>query len=293
MSVREYVITTDSTTDLPESFFAENGVGMMHVDYIVDDVLYDGTEKKLNHQEFYDFIRNGAMPVTQQINPQRGKEQLEYYVKQGKDVLHIAFTSGMSGTYNSMCMAQKELSEEYPDAKVVIIDSLCASLGEGLLVYYAVQLQKLGKTIDEVAQWVEDNKLRLFHNVVADDLFHLHRGGRVSKTAAIMGSALGIKPMIYVNDEGKLIPYSKSRGKKAALNQMAEKLAKDIVGHKNDIIFISHSDALADAEYLRDLIREKTGMKNFLIHYIGPTIGAHTGVGTVAVFYMAESRHIN
>ncbi len=293
MNGRPYVITSDNTTDLPASYFLENSVGVMHVDYIVDDVVYDDFDKDLEIKAFYDKIRAGAMPVTQQVNPEKAKARLEEYLSQGMDILHIAFSSGLSGTYNSVCIAWDELKEKYPEAKVTVIDSLCASMGEGLLLHSAVEMKKQGKSLDEVAEWVEGNKLRLFHNVVADDLFHLQRGGRVSKATAIMGTALGIKPLIYVNNEGKLISYGKVRGKKSALHQMADKMAKDIQGYDNDIVFISHSDCLEDAELLRDLIREKTGISRFMINYIGPTIGSHTGVGTVALFYYAGSRKVD
>ena len=292
MSGRPYVITSDNTTDLPLSYFEENHVGAMHVDYTIDDVLYDNFDTDLDNKTFYDKIRAGAMPVTQQVNPQRAREKLAEYLSQGFDVLHIAFSSGLSGTYNSVCIAREELQEEYPDAKIVVIDSLCASMGEGLLLHSAVELKKRGKTLDEVAQWVEDNKMRIFHDVVADDLFHLQRGGRVSKATAIMGTALGIKPLIYVNEEGKLISYGKARGKKSALNQMAERLARNIRRSEDDIVFISHSDCLEDAQLLRDMIREKTGIDRFMISYIGPTIGSHTGVGTVALFYYCDGREI-
>lgn len=293
MEHKQYVITTDNTTDLPEEYFIQNQVGLMRIAYAIDGVVYDGIEHKLTHQEFYDKIRQGAQPITQQINPQQAREVLEPYLRQGLDILHIAFTSGMSGTFSSVCMAREELLEEYPDSKMIVVDSLCASMGEGLLLHSALELKKQGKSLGEVAEWLEENKLCLFHDVVADDLFHLQRGGRVSKATAIMGTALGIKPRIYVNDEGKLTPYGKVRGKKAALVQMADRLAAHIKKQSNNIVFISHSDCLEDAQALQKLIKERTGIKDFMLHPIGPVIGSHTGVGTVALFYYAAGRKVD
>lgn len=292
---RPYVITTDSTCDFPRGLYETLGLGRpINIDYIIDDVTYDGETNSLNDQEFYGLLADGKMPITQQGNPQRAIDRFRPALESGADVLHLAFSSGLSGTYNSMCMAARELEDQFPEAKIIVLDTLCASMGEGLLVYKAVQLKNQGKTLEEVAAWVEENKLRVFHDVVADDLFHLHRGGRVSKASAVMGSALGIKPRIHVNDEGKLINYAKARGKKTALTQMADRLAGSIKGHEeeNDIIFISHSHCLEDAEILRDMIKERTGIDNFMISYIGPTIGTHTGIGTVALFYMAGSRAV-
>ena len=295
MEDRPFVITTDNTCDFPEEYYQQHGLGRpLHIDYIIDGVVYDGHSKSLGLRQFYDEMRAGKMPSTQQANPQQAVDQFVPLLEDGYDILHLAFSSGLSGTYNSICIARQELQEKYPQAAIVVLDTLCASMGEGLLVHKALRLKEQGKSLEEIAQWVEDNKLRLFHDVVADDLFHLQRGGRVSKTSAIVGSALGIKPRIYVNDEGKLIPYGKVRGKKAALIQMADSLQERIKGYEaeNDVVFISHSDCIEDAELLRDLIQERTGIGEYLISYIGPTIGAHTGIGTVALFYMAANRHV-
>ena len=290
MADREYVLTTDNTTDFPESFLEECGIEFISLSYVIDGVIYDGVKRKLGNKEFYDRIRGGAMPVTQQANPESSKAFFERFLKEGKDILHIAFSSGLSGTYQSAHLAQMELAEEYPDRKIIVIDSLCASMGEGLLVYEAWRRKNEGMDLETLAKWVEDHKLLLFHDVVADDLFHLQRGGRVSKTAAIMGTALGIKPMIYVNDEGKLIPYGKVRGKKAAFNAMVERLAKTIDTSVSNEVFISHSDCLEEAQALEEMIRQTAGIHNFKISYIGSVIGTHTGVGTVALFYFASGR---
>lgn len=295
MAGRPFVITTDNTCDYPQEAYEQQGLGKpLNLHYIIGDVTYDGVHRDLTITEFYDQVRQGKMPITQQVNPQQALDRFTPCLEDGYDILHLAFSSGLSGTYNSIFMAGEELREKYPEAKILVLDTLCASMGQGLLVYKALRMKEAGKTLDEIAQWVEENKLRLFHDVVADDLFHLQRGGRISKASAIMGSALGIKPRIYLNNEGKLIPYGKVRGKKAALIQMADHLAQNIKGYEleNDIVFICHSDCLEDAQQLQELVRERTGIQNYQISYIGPVIGAHTGVGTVALFYMAKDRSV-
>ena len=196
----------------------------------------------------------------------------------------------MSGTYHSICLAAEELREKYPEATISVVDSLCASMGEGLLIHKAAMLKEAGKSLQEVTQWLEENKLHLCHNFTVDDLFFLHRGGRVSKTTAIVGSALGIKPVLHVDNEGKLVPVGKVRGRKQSLIALVDRMVKQVQGVENDIVFISHGDCLEDAEFVRDQIKERLGIQNFMINYIGPTIGSHSGPGTVALFFMGQSR---
>ena len=288
-----FKIVTDSTADLPVSYMKEHNVGCMPVSYILDGVTY-GKEKQLDWKEFYQMIRDGKLPTTSQINPAEAKEFFEEYIKTDKEILYLAFTSGMSGTCNNIRLAAEEVMEENPGVKIRVVDSLCASLGEGLFVHKAIRMRAAGKDMDEIAEWLENHALNFVHIVTVDDLYHLHRGGRVSKTSAIVGTLAGIKPMIHVNDEGKLIVINKIRGRKKALNSlvdyMAEKMGSWDQENKDDCIFISHADALEDAEYVKQQIQERFGMEHFLINNIGPTIGAHTGCGTVALFFMGESR---
>ena len=288
-----FIITTDNTTDLPPEYYIQHDLHTLHVNYMINDVLYDGTSNSLDINTFYDHIRNGCMPVTQQANPEISKLFFKEFLDKGLDIIHIAFSSGLSGTYNSSYMAAEELRDSYPNQQIVIIDSLCASLGEGLLVHEALKRKNNGMSFDDLVTWLQSNKLRLVHEVMADDLFHLHRGGRVSKTSAIIGSALGIKPMIHVNNEGKLIPFSKQRGKPAALNLLVKNLIKKR-DTSDDLttVFICHSDCIDDANTLKTMILEKTDVKDVLIYYVGPTIGSHTGIGTVAVFYFAANRDV-
>lgn len=289
-----FKITTDSTADLSLEYLKEQGIDCMAVPYIIDDVTY-GEGNQLDWKEFYRLMREEEkMPTTSQINPADAKEYFEKYIRDSKEILHIAFTSGMSGTYNSARMAAEEVMEEHPDVKIIVLDSLCASMGEGLLVHKAVKMRDAGKSLEETAQWLQDHVLNLAHLVTVDDLFHLCRGGRVSKTSAIVGSMVGIKPMIHVNDEGKLIVVNKVRGRKksiATLVQMMEaQMGSWAQENKEDYVFISHGDCLEDAQLLQQMIQEKFGFENFMINNIGPTIGSHSGCGTLALFFMGENR---
>ncbi len=285
--MREFVITADSTVDLPIKFLEEKQVPIVSLSYIIDGATYKDGEG-LTSKEFYDKIREGAMPTTSQVNPEQARALFEPILKEGKDLIHIAFTSGLSGTYNSCRIAAEELCEEYPERKIVVVDSLCAASGGGMLLYKALELKEQGKSFDEIVSWVEDNKLHVCHDVTVDDLFHLHRGGRVSKTSAVLGTIIKIKPIIHVNDEGKLIVIGKERGRKKALQTLVERMEQKSQGYENDIVMITHGDALEDAEYVRDLIRDKFGIQNIMINPLGTVIGSHTGPGVVALFYMGN-----
>ena len=289
-----FKITTDSTADLPVSYLKENNVGCMPISYILDGVTYGG-DKELDWKEFYAMMREqGKMPTTSQINPAEAKEYFEEYIKTDKEILHLAFSSGLSGTCGNMRMAAEEIMEEHPDVKIVVVDSLCASMGEGLFVHKAVKLRDQGKSLEETAAWLNENVQNFVHVFTVDDLFHLYRGGRVSKTAAVIGTLVSIKPKLHVDSEGHLIVIGKVRGRKKSLSAlvdyMEEKMGSRVQENKDDYVFISHGDALEDAEYVRDQIRERFGMEHFMINHIGHTIGAHSGPGTIALFFMGESR---
>lgn len=288
--MREYIIMTDSTVDLPKEYLIEElQVPYIPLSYIMDGVTYEDMSG-LSGKEFFDKIRAGSLPTTSQVNPEQAKKALEPYVKEEKDILFIGFSSALSGTFNSIRMAAEELMEEYPERKIITVDSLCACLGEGLLVYKAVQLKRAGKSLEEVAKWTEENKLHICHNVAIDDLNHLHRGGRVSKTAAIMGTMIQIKPIIHMNDNGELQVIGKQRGRKKALQHIVNMAVEQSKGWENDIIMITHGDCEEDAQYVAKLVREKMGIENILINCIGSVIGSHTGPGVVAVFCMGEKR---
>lgn len=286
---RDYVVTVNSTVDVPKEWLEDRGVKVVPLKYTIDGATYTDMEG-LTGKEFFAKLREGKMSVTSQVNPEEAKAALEPYLKEGKDVLHLGFSSGLSGTCSSMCLAAEELQEEYPDAKIIVVDTLCACMGEALLLYYVLKLKAEGKTIEEAAEWAEANKLHVCHNVTVDDLFHLHRGGRVSKTSAVLGSMVKIKPMIHMDDKGTLQVVGKERGRKKSLNKIVEMAAERAKGWDNEIIMITHGDCIEDAEYVADLVREKMGIDNILISNIGTVIGSHTGPGVVATFCMGEKR---
>lgn len=289
--MKPYVIMTDTTADLPEDYIQEHGLKILSLSYTIEGETYD-REHPLDVGEFYAKMRAGSMPTTSQVNPEQAREAMTACLKEGNDVLYIAFSSGLSGTCGSGHIAAREIeeSEEYPERKVIVLDSLCASLGEGLLVHKAVMLKEAGKSMEEVADWVEDNKLHLCHNFTVDDLFHLHRGGRVSKATAILGTMINIKPVLHVDDEGHLTAVGKVRGRKKSLAALVDRMEEQAKGYENDVVFISHGDCLEDARYVEKLVRERFGVEKFVINHVGPTIGAHSGPGTVALFFMGEPR---
>ena len=287
--MRDYVITVNSTVDLPKEWLEERNVPVVPLRYTMDGQTYEDMSG-LTAKEFFAKLREGKMSVTSQVNPEEAKAALEPFLKEGKDVLHLAFSSGLSGTCNSMKIAGEELREEYPEAKVIVIDTLCACLGEGLLLYKALQQKAAGKTIEETAAWVEENKLHICHDVTVDDLNHLHRGGRISKATAVVGTIVKIKPIIHMDNEGKLQVIGKERGRKKSLNKIVDMAVEQSKGWDNDIIMITHGDCIEDAEYVASLVREKMGIDNILINNIGTVIGSHTGPGVVAVFCMGNKR---
>ena len=284
-----YVITVNSTVDLPKEWLEERNIPVMALRYTIDGETYEDMSG-LSHKEFFQKLREGKMAVTTQMNPEEAKEKFEPILKAGNDILHLGFSSGLSGTYNSMRIAAEELAEEYPDRKIIVIDTLCACLGEGLLLYDALKRQEEGMTIDELAQWVEENKLHVCHNVTVDDLNHLQRGGRVSKTAAILGTMVQIKPIIHMDNQGCLQVIGKERGRKKSIHKLVDMALKQYEGYENDLVMITHGDCLEDAEYLAGLVREKMGIQDILINNIGTVIGSHTGPGVLALFCMGNER---
>lgn len=290
--MKNFVISTDTTSDLPEEYIVKHNIGVISLTYTIDDVTYDW-ENPLDVREFYQKMRNGSLPTTSQVNPATAKEIFQKLAtKNDADILHIAFSSGLSGSCNSAQIAAEELKEEGFPYKIIVVDSLCASLGEGLLVHKAVCMLEKGHSMEETAKWIEENKLHIVHNFTVDDLNHLYRGGRVSKTAAFLGTLASIKPLLHVDNEGHLVPLQKVRGRKKSLTALVDAMEKQM-GHfrsQNDTIFISHGDSLEDAKLVADMIKERFGINSFLINYVGSTIGAHSGPGTIALFYFGEYR---
>ncbi|MDY5956979.1 MAG: DegV family protein [Frisingicoccus sp.] len=286
-----YVITTDTCCDLPKDYLKEKEIEEVSLYYNMNGSVY-GNDQEMDIKEFYDRMRGGEMPTTMAANPEELEEMFEKYLSAGKSVLHLAFSSELSSSCGNAMVAARELNEKYTDNKVIVIDTLAASLGQGLMVYKAEELRQNGKTIDETATWLEENKLHFCHQFTVDDLNHLYRGGRVSKLTAVAGTIIQIKPILHVSDEGKLVPIGKARGRKKSLTALVDNMQRTMGSYrdKNDIVFISHGDALEDAEYVANLVKERFGIEKFLINPVSPTIGAHSGPGTIALFYMGEKR---
>ena len=219
MEEKKFVIVTDTNADFPEDYLKNHGLGRLCQSFSVNGKSFSADEDVIDEHAFYDQMRAGADVKTMQVNPEQAKAYFEEYLKNGVEVLYLAFSSGLSGSYNSALLAAEELKETYPDLRVVVVDTLCASLGQGLLTHYAVIMKETGRSLDEIVSWVEENKLHLCHMFTVDDLNHLYRGGRVSKTAAVLGTVLNIKPLLHVDDAGKLIPLGKVRGRRQSLDR--------------------------------------------------------------------------
>ncbi len=287
-----FKIVTDSTADLPAEYLKENDI----TEFFLPATIAGSTYRSLTElplKDFYDMMRSGERTQTSQVNPDEAKEGLLKLIDAGcKEILYIAFSSGLSGTYNSARIAAEDIKESHPDVKLIVIDTLAASLGEGLLVYYAVEMRKAGKSIDEVAAWVEEHKLNLVHIFTVDDLNHLYRGGRVSRSAAFIGTMLNIKPVLHVDNDGHLIPLGKERGRKKSLLELVNYMGEHMGSFKdqNEVFFISHGDCEEDAFFVKEEVQKRFGIKNCLINPLGFTIGAHAGPGTVALFFLGDNR---
>ena len=290
--MNNFIITTDTTSDLPAAYVAQHQLGMLSLTYTINDTTYSW-EHPLPVKEFYDCMRQGSLPTTSQANPEEAAAVFEKIInEQNADILHIAFSSGLSGTANAARLAAENMMEEFPGRKIIVIDSLCASLGQGLLVDYALKLQQQGKTMEETAKWLEDHIQNICHLFTVEDLKYLQRGGRISKTTALVGTMIGIKPVLHVDPEGKLVSISKVRGRKQSIQALVNKMEENIGKYRDEKqpIFISHGDCIEDANYLAELVKERFGYDEFLINDVGPTIGAHSGPGTLALFFMGETR---
>lgn len=283
-----YFITTDATCDFPKQLSFEN-FKIIPMSYIIDDIEY-GIDKELSGKEFYDLVRNGALPTTSLITTYTATEFFRPILEAGNDILHICFSSALSSTYQSVTIAVEELQKEFPNRKIYLVDSKCASSGEALLVYYTLKARDNGLNIDDNYKQTEERRDHLCHYFTPNDLFHLMRGGRVSRTAAIAGSLLKIKPMLYVNIDGKLSTIDKVKGRKKALTELVNHMLDKMILEDNEIIFISHADCVEDATFVKEKITEKTGIQNIVLEYIGPVIGSHAGQGTVALFFLGKDK---
>lgn len=287
--MNNYVILTDSCCDLTEEQLAELSVASLSL-----EVLIDGGEPIYNYEldikEFYKKLREKGSVTTSAISMERFTEFFESYLSEGTDILYLGFTSGLSGTYNAAFVAAQELAEKYPERKIYTVDTLCASLGQGLFVYLAAKLKAEGKTIDELYEWAKEKRYNLCHWVTVDDLFFLKRGGRVSSATAVMGTMLSIKPIIHVDHKGKLINVEKARGRKGALDNLFEHMRATVIEPEKQTMFICHGDCIEDAEYMAKRMKEELGVPEVIIGYTGPVIGAHSGPGTLAIFFLGTER---
>lgn len=288
----EYVLITDSSADLSQEMVQELGVTVLPLSFTIQGKTYRNypDNREMDLPLFYDMLRAGELATTSAVNVAEYTQAVEPILQEGKDVLILAFSSGLSSTYQASVLAAGELREKYPDRKIYTVDTLCASLGQGLLVYLAAQEQRKGKSIEEVRDWAEETKLHLCHQFTVDDLHFLKRGGRISATTAVVGSMLQIKPVLHVDNEGHLINVGKARGRQASLKALVDKMEKTVTEEGRKTVFISHGDCRKDAVTVADMVRERFGTQDIRINYVGPVIGAHSGPGTLALFYLGTER---
>jgi len=294
INMKDYIILTDSCIDLPAAVADELDLKVIPLYLTVDKKNYYNylDEREITFKEFYQLLREKKVPQTSQINPQEFLDIMEPFLKEGLDILSISFSSQLSGTYNSSVIARDELQEKYLEQKIITIDSQCASMGQGMLLTYVAKLKKAGLAIDEVSEWVETNKKDISHLFTVGDLNHLKRGGRLSSAKAFIGTLLKIKPLLHVDYQGRLVQTGAARGRNKVMVKMVERMEKTIVDPESQFIYISHGDCEEDALILKEMILEKIKVKEVLINYVGPVIGSHSGIDTLALFYLGNDRFV-
>lgn len=287
---KDYVIITDSGCDLTREMRSEMGLEQISLNVFMKDT--PSQPCTLTGADFYNALREGQVACTSAANLSSFRDMFARYLDAGKDVLFVSFSSALSCMHATARLAAEEIGAEYPERRIIIVDSLCASMGQGLLLYYAVQQKRQGATLEELEQYLLSHRLRLVHWFTVDDLMFLKRGGRLGSVAAVAGTLLGIKPVLHVSDEGKLIVRAKVRGRKNALLALAKHFA-DEVDDPTAQVYISHGDDIEAAVFVRDTMMKEYGATNVIIGDVGPVIGAHSGPGTIALFYMAKSRNLS
>ena len=287
-----YIIMTDSSCDLPAGLAAELELEVLPLSVLIDGKSYVNylDERDITFADCYAALRAGKNATTSAVNVEAFVQAMEPHLQAGEDILYLGFSSALSGTYNAGAVAAQQLAEKYPERKLYAVDTLSASMGQGLLVYLTVQQKRAGATIEQARDYAEAQKLHLCHWFTVDDLNHLHRGGRVSATSAVLGTVLNIKPVLHMDNEGRLIFMEKVRGRRNSIKRMLEKMRETAIEPEKQIVFMSHGDCLEDAEYLAGRIREEWGVKDVVINYVGPVIGAHSGPGTLALFFLGTER---
>lgn len=288
----QYIIMTDSSCDLPAGLAAELELEVLPLSVLIDGKSYVNylDEHDITFADCYAALRAGKNATTSAVNVEAFVQAMEPHLQAGEDILYLGFSSALSGTYNAGAVAAQQLAEKYPERKLYAVDTLSASMGQGLLVYLTVQQKRAGATIEQARDYAEAQKLHLCHWFTVDDLNHLHRGGRVSATSAVLGTVLNIKPVLHMDNEGRLIFMEKVRGRRNSIKRMLEKMRETAIEPEKQIVFMSHGDCLEDAEYLAGRIREEWGVKDVVINYVGPVIGAHSGPGTLALFFLGTER---
>lgn len=290
--MRDYVIMTDSCCDMTAQMAEELELVVLPLSLQMGDKTYrnwlDGRE--IGFQDFYARIRGGETATTSAISVGDFEEKMREVLQSGRDILCINFSSALSTTYQSAVIAAEELRGEFPEAKILVVDSLCASLGQGLLLYLCVQEKRAGKTLEEVHAFAEETKGKICHWFTVNDLNHLKRGGRISAATALFGTMLAIKPVMHVDDGGHLTPVSKARGRKASLLALVDQMAETAIDPAAQTVFISHGDCEADARFVADEVARRFGVKDIHINFVGPVIGNHSGPGTMALFFVGTHR---
>lgn len=288
----KFKIITDSSCDLTAELAEQLELDVLCLSVLAEDKVYknylDGRE--ISPTDYYNMLRSGLMAKTAAANIEDFNDIFKKWLDDGYDVIYLGFSSALSGTFNTGKIVADEMSEKYPERKIYCVDTLAASLGQGMLVYYAANMQKSGASIDEVRDWVEENKLSQAHLFTVCDLHHLQRGGRVSKTTAIIGSALGVKPLMHCDNEGKLVKTGVVRGRQASLDSLVKRMKETIINPEGQTVFISHGDCIDDAEYVKSEILKALPVKEVIINFVGPVIGTHSGPGTMALFFFASER---
>ena len=284
-------IITDSACDLTRDYIKNNNIGLLSLILNLNgQAIKDDLGETLSYKDFYNKMREGATPTTSQINAHEFEEEFIKYIKNGDSIIYISLSSSLSGTFNSANIAKNKLMNEYPNANIYLVDSLSVSVGQGLLVAKACEMRDSGIGAEEIVNWLEENKRKVIHSILIDDLNHLKRGGRISGATAAIGGLLNIKPTLFLDDEGKLIQGEKIKGKKKALRFLVNEVREKAVDTENEILYICHGDCLEEAETLRDMILEEVKFKNVIINYVGNVVGAHAGPGVLAAVFLGSNR---
>ncbi|MGI6121331.1 MAG: DegV family protein [Saccharofermentanales bacterium] len=290
--MREYVVVTDSTCDLPNSLVEELGIVVIPLGFSVDNrsYLHYPDEREMSIKEFYRLLREEKTSTTSQIPPDRFIEVFQSILSEGKDIIYFCFSSALSGTYNSARLAEDELMGQYPHQHIITVDTKAASMGEGLFVYHAALKKRQGCSLIELKEWAENARDSFCHWFTVDDLHHLKRGGRISATTEVIGTLLSVKPILHVDVDGRLNAVERVRGRRRSLNRLMEHMQNTYVDAQRQTVFIGHGDCIEDARYLEEAIRSKMDVGDIVIGFTGPIIGSHTGAGMVGLFYQGSHK---